>query len=221
MRAFKAIALLFVAVIAIALFYSASVTAGSVSCKGKPVKTIAMPVSGSNFSSYCRPCITALRTFARKPVIDTLVAAYERLQKSHPKVHFLYGEMGFPNGGRFRPHRTHRHGISVDLMVPLKDGKVMNTHLLNRYGYDVEFNKHGNGKQGEIDFEALATLMVAIETEAKRRGGKILRTYFAPDLQSELKAASPASLKGFNLNIRQAWVRHDDHIHIDFDFPCK
>lgn len=180
-----------------------------------------MPVSGSNFSSYCLPCIAALRTYARNPAIETVVAAYGDLAKSHPKTKFLYGEIGFPDGGRFRPHKTHREGLSVDLMMPLKNGKVMRTNVLNRYGYDVEFDKSGKGDQGEIDFQSLNALIAALNTQAKIRGGDIRRIFLAPDLQPELKSAAPNTLSGIRFNKRQSWVRHDDHIHVDFTFPCN
>lgn len=202
-------------------FYIGAASSGSVNCDGVPVPTKAMPISGENFSSYCIPCIAALRTYARTPVIDSVVAAYSDLSKSHPKTKFLYGEIGFPDGGQFRPHKTHREGLSVDLMVPLKGGKVIKTNALNRYGYDVEFNKSGRGVQGDIDFAGLNALVVALGKQAKERGGKIRRIFFAPDLQPELQAADAGALSGIRFNKQQSWVRHDDHIHVDFTFPCE
>jgi len=202
-------------------FYIYSASSGSIVCKGVSVPTKAMPASGANFSSYCLPCIAALRTFAREPVIDSVVAAYGDVAVSHSSTKFLYGEIGLPNGGRFRPHRTHRQGLSVDLMVPLKEGEVMQTSVRNRYGYDVEFDAQGRGEQGEIDFTALSSLIVALEKQAKMRDGKIRRIFFAPDLQPELREASSGTLSDIRFNKRQSWVRHDDHIHVDFSFPCS
>ena len=201
--------------------YTQAALSGSVSCNGGTVATKQMPVSGANFASYCKPCIAALRTYAREPVIDTLVAAYGELNRVYPKTQFLYGEIGFPDGGRFRPHKTHREGLSVDLMVPLKDGRIIKTGPTNRYGYDVEFDSNGKGAQGTIDFKALGLLIVELDRQAKKKGGKVRRVFFAPDLQPELKAASPKIIDSIRFNKKQSWVRHDDHIHVDFKFPCR
>ncbi len=203
------------------LLYATSVFSGNVTCGTGSVPTKPMPASGTNFSSYCLPCIAALRTFAREPVIDTVVAAFESAAKSHPETRFLYGEIGFPDGGRFRPHRTHREGLSVDLMVPLAGGKVMQTSVKNRFGYDVEFDGKGQGEQGVIDFSALSVLIAHLETEARKRNGQVRRIFFAPDLQPLLKAQDAALFGRVKFNTRQSWVRHDDHIHVDFSFPCS
>jgi penicillin-insensitive murein endopeptidase len=210
-----------VGLITAAAFYVGAANSGSVTCNGTTAATKPMPITGENFSSYCLPCIAALRTYARNPVIDTVVAAYADLARSHPQTHFLYGEIGFPDGGRFRPHKTHREGLSVDLMVPLKAGKVMSANALNRYGYDVEFDTSGIGEQGEIDFGSLNRLIGALNDQARKRGGKIRRIFFAPDLQPALNAADSKALSGIRFNKLQSWVRHDDHIHVDFTFPCS
>ncbi len=202
------------------VFYGTSVVSGNVTCGNGVASTKPMPVSGLNFSSYCLPCIAALRTYAREPAIDTVVAAFEAVAKSHRETRFLYGEIGFPDGGRFRPHRTHREGLSVDLMVPLTDGKVMQTSVKNRFGYDVEFDTKGHGEQGNIDFSALSALIDNLETEARNHGGKVRRIFFAPDLQPLLKAQKSRLFQRVKFNTRQSWVRHDDHIHVDFSFPC-
>jgi len=201
-------------------FYGSSASSGTVTCGSGTAPTKPMPVSGSNFSSYCLPCIAALRTYGREPVIDTVVAAYAATEKSHPQTLFLYGEIGFPDGGRFRPHRTHREGLSVDLMVPLEDRKIMQTGVTNRYGYDIEFSSKGDGDDGKIDFNALAALISNLGSEAGKRGGKVRRIFFAPDLQPLLMVQDGTLFSKIRFNKKQSWVRHDDHIHVDFDFPC-
>lgn len=216
-----AAAFLVVAGLGFAGAYATSALSGNIACGKRQVRTKPMPVSGNNFSSYCLPCIAALRTYAREPVIDTVVAAYTALEKSHPQTWFLYGEIGFPDGGRFRPHRTHRHGLSVDLMVPLENGAIMQTGATNRYGYDVEFTSDGVGDDGSIDFSALAALIRTLDSEAKLRDGVVRRIFFAPDLQPLLKAKDKDLFSRIKFNSKQSWVRHDDHIHVDFTFPCN
>ncbi len=190
---------------------------------------------GPNYGSYCHICVLALRTFGHAPVIRTLEAAYARLEKSHPETYFLYGEIGFPWGGRFPPHRTHRNGLSVDFMVPLKDGLILPSHMGNRFGYDVSFDDQGrmigdeasylyarHNKVAKIDFEATAIHLLALEAEARKRGGRIARVFFAPGLQKILRKTSQGKtlFQKIAFNKRPSWVRHDDHYHVDFSFPC-
>lgn len=185
-----------------------------------PLPADRLPVYGENFGTYCLPCILALRTYGRGEAVAATMEAYGTLARSHPDVQFVYGEVGFPWGGPFPPHRTHREGLSVDFMMPLRNNAVLPTHMLNRYGYDEEFDSSGRGDSGQIDFGAAADHLIALRAAARRQGGDIRRIYFAPDLQDDLFAASPALRSWGVFNTRQAWVRHDDHYHVDFAFPC-
>ena len=187
--------------------------------EGRVAGAIRMPFSGPNFAPYCAPCVAALRTYGHAPAIESTVAAYRELEGTRPQTRFLYGEIGFPWGGRFRPHRSHRNGLSFDFMVPLTEG-ILPTGPSNRYGYDAEFDTQGVGEAGRIDFEAIALHLAALDRAARERGGSVARVFFAPDLQDELRAVAGNALDGIRLNQRQSWVRHDDHYHVDFAFPC-
>lgn len=167
--------------------------------------------------NYCWICKQALRTYAYEPVAKTVEATYTALYDDGWKNDFVLGEVGFPWGGRFRPHKTHRNGLSVDFMVPLKDGTRLPTHALNKFGYSLEFDQDGKIDAGEIDFKALAAHLLKLDAAARKRGGKINRVFFAPDLQKHL---NPDLKSRFAFNKKQSWVRHDDHYHVDFDFPC-
>lgn len=170
------------------------------------------PTRRVDIASYCRVCVVLLRTFARDEVARTLEAA------ATPDL--LLGEVGWPWGGRFPPHRTHRAGLSVDLMVPLAHG-FLPTGLSNRFGYDESFDSTGHGIAGRIDFQALARQLVSVENAARAEGGRISRVFFAPDLQPALLSADrTGTLAGIAFNKRPSWVRHDDHVHVDFDFQC-
>ena len=73
-----------------------------------------------------------------------IVEAYRELVRAAPTKRFVYGETGWKEGGRIRPHRTHQNGLSVDFMVPVldKDGQSvpLPTNALNRFAYDIEFD---------------------------------------------------------------------------------
>ncbi len=191
--------------------------------QGRLIGAVRAPLYGENYRSYCIVCALALRTYGHEDAVDALVDSFAAMAKRHPDVTFVYGEIGFPWGGSFPPHRTHQNGLSLDVMVPLRDGRSLRAHAFNRFGYDEEFNAQGVGESGEIDFEALASQLVALDQAARERGGRIARVFFAPDLQDELfRTAEGARLKAtVPFNQRQSWVRHDDHYHADLAFSCR
>lgn len=172
--------------------------------------------TGENFRPFCHLCVLALRTYGDARVIDAVEAGFEDVA-TQTDAEFAYGEIGFPWGGRFYPHKTHRNGLSVDFMVPLVDG-VMPLNAWERFGYDLEFD-HGTGAKGadRIDFDAITAHLLALDSAARVRGGQVARVFFAPDLQGNLSSEVRAKLR---FNTRQSWVRHDDHYHVDFAFPC-
>ena len=136
------------------------------------------------------------------------------------EVNFWYPK---PWGGRFRPHRTHRNGLSFDFMVPLKDGRRFSGHLFNRFGYDQEFDADGRAVAGDIDFGAMIRHLTLLDHHARAAGGRVRRVFFAPDLQDDLFRATGGYelARSFRFNARPSWVRHDQHYHVDFDFPCQ
>jgi len=203
------------------LLGSASVCRGSIS-NGRLTGAVRPPLFGENYKSYCALCVLALRTYGHEPAVTSMMGAYAALARSRPDTSFVYGEIGFPWGGRFYPHRTHRNGLSFDFMVPLTEGTLPST-ALNRFGYDEEFDSRGAGAAGQIDFAAIAAHLDALDRAARERGGRVRRVFLAPNLQDNLFASDggAALKKRIKFNAQPSWVRHDDHYHVDFDFPCR
>jgi penicillin-insensitive murein DD-endopeptidase len=111
-------------------------------------------------------------------------------------------------------------------MVPvLKDGKSvpLPTSSLNKFGYDLEFDDEGRFEDYSIDFPALAKHLKEVHKAATAQGVKIGRVIFEVPLQKHLFAtpegAQLKSLMAFSA--KQAWVKHDEHYHIDFELPCR
>ena len=50
-----------------------------------------------------------------------------------PDTVYKYTETGFENGGKFRPHKTHQNGLSVDFMTPVKNKNNESVHLPCRF----------------------------------------------------------------------------------------
>jgi penicillin-insensitive murein endopeptidase len=156
-----------------------------------------------------------------------MLAAYKDLEKDQPTKVYKYAETGFEEGGQFKPHKTHRNGLSVDFMTPVIDESNVSvhlpTHLLNKFGYDIEFDKRDEYDGMRIDYEAIAAHIVALHKQAKLKGYDLWRVIFAPELQASLYVASygPYLKKHITFSQKRSWVRHDEHYHVDFAIPCS
>jgi len=195
--------------------------------KGRIENAWQLPASGKNFSAYSSLGAMVGRNYVHSKVYAAVVDAYKILFKEEPSKVFVYGETGWENGGRFRPHKTHQNGLSVDFFVPVLDKNRKSVPLpanaVNKFGYSIDFDSKGKYKEYTIDFEAMAAHLLALRDSADKNGIKIRRVIFDNDLQKLLFQTS----EGKHLNLlldfstKKAWVRHDEHYHVDFIVPCK
>ena len=205
---------------------SESVCFGTVS-NGRLENGVRLPVSGPNFAAYSSLAANLGRTYVHSKVSEVALAAYSALEKSTPKTVFVYGETGWPSGGRIRPHRTHQNGLSVDFFVPVRDragrSVPLPTGVTNRFGYDIDFDKNGQFDKYSIDFPAMAEHLYQLHIAAKARGVGIALVIFDPPYLPKLFATPRGAYLEQNLNFMKgaAWVRHDEHYHVDFAVRCR
>jgi penicillin-insensitive murein endopeptidase len=205
--------------------HAASRCFGSVG-NGRIEESVALPGGGSNFSAYSALATLLGRNHVHSEVATTVTAAYAALAADRPATHYVYGESGWPRGGRLRPHRTHQNGTSVDFFVPVRgrDGQsvALPTSVATRYGYDLQFDDEGRLGELQIDFDAIADHLHALQRAAQvRRTGialVIFDTRYLPKLFATPRGESLKSRLRFLP--RQAWVRHDEHYHVDFAIRC-
>jgi penicillin-insensitive murein DD-endopeptidase len=216
----------------LALLCSTWASAGESQCYGKVSNgriedSVKLPLSGANFSAYSTIAATAGRTHVHSTVAEIMKASYAALAASHPELNYVYGESGWPSGGRFRPHRTHQNGLSVDFFVPVRnaDGRSvpLPTDLSQRLGYDIEFDKQARYKEFSIDFEAMAEHLHQLHVAAKAAGADIALVIFDPDYLPRLLATRRGPYLRQHLPFMKGkpWVRHDEHYHVDFAVACK
>ncbi len=186
-----------------------------------------LPASGKNFHAYSSLGVVAGRNFVHSKVYRIVLEAYEILQKTNPKIMYVYGETGFKDGGLFRPHKSHRNGLSVDFFVPVVDSKGVPAELdigiNNKLGYNLEFNSSGHLGELSIDFESIAKHLDALFTAAKNQHSGIEVVIFEPRFQA-LLLATPTGAKIKNkirFSMQKPWVRHDEHYHVNFRVPCS
>jgi len=194
--------------------------------KGHLEQGVQLPAEGANFEGYSTVARLAGRTYVHSSVENIIVAAYRDLEKDQPNKVYKYAETGFKEGGQFKPHKTHRNGLSVDFMTPVVNinGESVHlpTHPLNKFGYDIEFDSHDKYDGLSIDYDAIAAHIAALHKQAKAQGHDLWRVIFDPKLQPNLYKTSYAEYlkKNIQFSNKQAWVRHDEHYHVDFDIPC-
>ena len=183
--------------------------------------------SGENYRAYSFMGFLLGRTFVHSAVRDAMRDAYAELSKSHPELRFVYGESAWPWGGSFWPHKSHANGTAADFFVPVRvlDGAVseLPTWPWNLFGYAVQFDKTGRSGSNAIDFEAMALHLLALDRAARAHGIGIRRIIFDVALQSRLATTASGAqvMRRFAFNKQQAWVRHDEHYHVDFGVPCR
>ena len=182
-----------------------------------------LPTSGRNFVAYSRLGAMLGRNSVNSSVRDVVVEAYGALEGSAPGWLFTYGETGWPQGGRFRPHRSHQNGLSVDLMMPLRstasgDPVRFPASLFNKLGYGLDFDQQGVCAGYQIDFEIVARHLVALDDAARHHGLTITKVILAPEYLPILWATPTGARLRNKLPFTKtpAWVRHDEHFHVDF-----
>lgn len=182
-----------------------------------------LPSYGPNFETYSLSLSTLGRTHVHSRLRPVILSAYALLEKRAPGIGFIYGETGWKNGGRLWPHRTHRNGLSVDFMVPVRSkatGKPAKLALspLNKYGYSLRFDKKGLHGDYLIDFEAVLQHLKALKERALASSLRVKRVILDPPLLDILRKQSGFdAIADIEFMKGEAWFPHDSHYHVDFE----
>jgi penicillin-insensitive murein endopeptidase len=195
--------------------------------KGRLENGVALRSSGPNFSSFSTSADLLGRTYVHSRVRDVVAAAYKALETAAPTKVYVYGETGWKSGGRFRPHRTHQNGLSVDFMVPVLDKSGRSVPLptspFDKFGYSIEFDASGRYEDLEIDFPAVAEHLYQLDVAARSQGIGLALVIFDEQYLPRLFATPRGSYLKDNLKFMRGrpWIRHDEHYHVDFSVTCK
>ena len=183
---------------------------------------VSFAASGRGFVTYSSLGNLTGRQYVHSRVHAALVDAFAALHAAAPDRTFVLGETGLKTGGQFRPHRTHQNGLSVDVFMPVRDASsrrvLMPTAPWNKFGYALEFDRSGRAEDLVIDFDSLGDLLVEADAQARRHGLALDRIIVAPEYVDRVLAARTAGAHRLApLFMRTpAWVRHDEHLHMDF-----
>lgn len=186
-----------------------------------------LPSSGKNFSAYSALGVLLERNYVHSKVHTVVLTSYLDLARNFPEKTFVYGESGYKEGGKFRPHKTHQNGLSIDFFVPVlnenNESVPLPTNPFNKFGYGIEFDSNAAYQNLHIDFDAIAKHLTALKKAAEANGVDIKAVIFDNAFQEKLFETSLGkqlpSLMRFS--VKKPWVRHDEHYHVDFDAPCS
>lgn len=181
-----------------------------------------LPTTGPNFRAYSRLGALLGRNAMHGDVRAAILDAYLEVERTVPGMTFVYGESGWPTGGRIRPHRTHQNGLSVDFMVPVRstsgEPAEIPTAPWRKFGYGLEFDSAGRAGDTRIDFEAIAAHLRALDVAARHHDLEIELVIFAPELRRRVAVTDSgrAVVERLPWMMGTPWVRHDEHYHVDF-----
>jgi penicillin-insensitive murein DD-endopeptidase len=190
--------------------------------KGSLKDGVSFAAQGSGFATYSSLGTVLGRQYVHSRVHNALVEAFASLHTAAPDRTFVLGETGLKAGGRFSPHKTHQNGLSVDIFMPVRDGEarrvLMPTAPWNKFGYSLEFDASGRGEGLVIDFESVAELLIEIDRQAQGHGLAVERIIVAPEYVERVLSAKANGIRQLSQRFMRtpAWVRHDEHLHIDF-----
>jgi penicillin-insensitive murein endopeptidase len=197
---------------------------GSGSC-GKLEGGVPLECEGPNFAAFTPLACERGRNHLHPLVVETVQAAYAELARTSPERRWQYGELGLAAGGRLAPHRTHQNGLSADFFVPVStpEGRPAVLPILeaNRYGYGLELDSRGRLGELTVDWKALAAHLLALDAAGVPRGVRVERVILTPAFHRLLAQHAP-EVRPLRTRFmrREAWVRHDEHYHVDFAIPA-
>jgi penicillin-insensitive murein endopeptidase len=197
---------------------------------GKLINGWLIPHKGKNFHYFSGLSYYILaNAYVHSKVYRTILDAYKTCEVTSPNTFYHLMECSDRNGGRMWFHWTHQNGVSVDFMVPTKNGnsKTILSDYAGLVHYLLKFSPDGKfslNRHTEIDFEAMAQHLMALDDAAKANGLRIRKVLFHTDLHDEL-FSTPGGQQLLEHHLRfiphlDPLVNrfHDDHYHVDFEF---
>ncbi|MBS3913026.1 MAG: hypothetical protein KG003_00855 [Bacteroidetes bacterium] len=186
-----------------------------------------LPFAGKNYCYFDTWSYLAGRAFLNEKAKYTLENSFKDLDSIFPGRKFRWMECSNADGGKLFPHLSHQNGLSMDLMIPLKQNGNPCYALdgVGKYHYQLDFDNEGRYKRDSsirIDFDMLAAWILLLNKHALEQNMIISKIILKVELQDELFATKFGhSLKGSKIYfVKQLQptinALHDDHFHVDF-----
>lgn len=204
-----------------------------------------MPPSGKGFTTYSTFLAALGRQHAHDKVIKTLISAFASASQSNG-TEYVVAEIGWPDGRSLEAHASHKLGLYVDILTPVRDAqskktKRLSTHISNLWGYCWKIDAKSHlvvGKEWEVDESKMSKSL-----RKWIRGPYCPKTNEDSGLEVDFEAMKDLiinvrdeakknnlvlqhvivdrsfirKLKGTKVPLlHDVWVRHDEHLHFKF-----
>jgi penicillin-insensitive murein endopeptidase len=177
---------------------------------------------GAGYVTYSFVGASLGTQYANGAVRDALLETFAARARAGA-ARYALGETAARKGGAFHGHRTHQNGLSADVFMPVRDDSgaraTLPTWPWDKAGYGWEFDARGVASGYRIDFDELAAFLVELDSRARTHDLSIERVIIAPELVPLLIAGERGARLGSlaaRLTRRPVWIRHDEHVHVDF-----
>ncbi|MEC7986428.1 MAG: penicillin-insensitive murein endopeptidase [Myxococcota bacterium] len=134
-----------------------------------------LPPWGKGYTTYSWLGSGIGRQYGHHKVIDTLHAAFASLSKTS-KTTYVVAEIGWPDGRPLEGHTSHKNGMKVDILTPMRHVKTreprqLPSHIFNLWGYCWSISPKTHrvvGTEWEIQPEYISSKRLLKKASKKR-----------------------------------------------------
>jgi penicillin-insensitive murein endopeptidase len=92
----------------------------------------------------------------------------------------------------------------------------------NKCGNDIDHDAQGKSNAYVLDLEAISDPLASLREAAEAKGVPIAKVVLYPPIRRRLATTKAWSrISDLPFTQKEAWVRHDDHYHVDFGVKCE
>ena len=134
-----------------------------------------LPPWGKGYTTYSWLGSGIGRQYGHHKVIDTLLDSFSFLS-TQSKTTYVVAEIGWPDGRPLEGHTSHKIGLKVDILTPMRDVKSkkprqLPSHIFNLWGYCWSISPKTHrlvGKKWEIQPEYISSKRLLKKASKKR-----------------------------------------------------
>ena len=202
-------------------------------------KSRSMAPWGKGYTTYSWFGTAIGRQYGHHKVVQTLEDALE-IAGAKTDTTYVVAEIGWPNGRSLEGHASHRNGMHVDILTPVRDIKTkrsrrLPSNITNVWGYCWKIDKKSHevvGKQWEVKTNRKLAKGPYCPTTKENLGLEVdfqamqdLIVHIQKEARKNglrlkrviLDKSFVSKIKVSNVQlVHNVWIRHDEHLHFQF-----